>query len=597
MRVPTLHLLLDDKDMNPRYEVLSLDIFAEINHIPWAEICLLDGDAAARKFVISESGDFDLGTKIKISLYYLNEAGTKDQVFQGIVTRHTVELGARGQQLRIECQHAAYQMTRQRNSTVFAAKMDGQVISELLDAHPGVVNASKASMRGFKHEGLVQYFATDWDFMLSRCQANGWLVVPTPLGGLAIEDGPKVAASVPNNEVMNFNINEIYDIEISLDAADQYESATAQAWDFKTQKPTTAVVEPGTKASPGDMNPAAIKGVSAGITQKLFNGTIMEPDELKAWTKGTMVRARMAFMRGRFEVQGDAKIKPGESCKIIDVGKHFNGVAYITGVRHRVNTAGWFTDVQIGMPDKPHFRAQALADAPSGGLIPGINGIQLGIVQKFKADAVGQHRVQVLLPGMEKTTNLIWARMCMPTAGMGKGEKGSRGMVFWPEEGDEVIVGFLNDDPRAAIVLGSLYNDMHKPIYEQTATNDLMGWTSRSGSKIEFNDGDKIKEIALCTLEKMEVRINEIDQCITLQDKAAKAVFKLGKEGISMEFEGNSLKITKEGVMIEGAKSKIDLASAGIVINSNSKLDIKAKGASLDGGPTVEIKGGMVELK
>ncbi|MFN8395712.1 MAG: phage baseplate assembly protein V [Bacteroidia bacterium] len=48
-------------------------------------------------------------------------------------------------------------------------------------------------------------------------------------------------------------------------------------------------------------------------------------------------------------------------------------------------------------------------------------------------------------------------------------------MLFWPEVGDEVIVGFLNDDPRAAIVLGSLYNSPNPPIYPHDAKNPKKG--------------------------------------------------------------------------------------------------------------------------
>ena len=45
----------------------------------------------------------------------------------------------------------------------------------------------------------------------------------------------------------------------------------------------------------------------------------------------------------------------------------------------------------------------------------------------------------------------IWARMIFEDAG------NNRGKIFWPEKDDEVIIGFLNSDPRNPIVLGSLF--------------------------------------------------------------------------------------------------------------------------------------------
>ena len=67
------------------YEVLSVDVHVEANRIPWAEICFLDGDAALRKFRISESGDFDLGVEVELTLGYVNLPATHVPVFKGIV--------------------------------------------------------------------------------------------------------------------------------------------------------------------------------------------------------------------------------------------------------------------------------------------------------------------------------------------------------------------------------------------------------------------------------------------------------------------------------------------------------------------------------
>ena len=36
-------------------------------------------------------------------------------------------------------------------------------------------------------------------------------------------------------------------------------------------------------------------------------------------------------------------------------------------------------------------------------------------------------------------------------------------IFFRPEPGDEVIVGFLNDDPRQAVILGAVYGSKNTP--------------------------------------------------------------------------------------------------------------------------------------
>jgi phage protein D len=584
---------LNGKKMKMDRKLLSIDVHAEVNRIPWAEICFLDGDMAKRKFIVSESGDVDLGTKVKISLSYTNAPATVATVFEGIVTRHSVEMGLRGQLLRVECRHAAFALTQQRKSAAYAKKTDAKVIDALATPYSSMVKVDTKGLAGVEHAELVQYFATDWDFMLSRCEANGWLVLPKG-PDLKIISAPKTSGPVPKGRLMDFNATTMLAIEMSMDGTAQYDNATAQAWSFKDQALTSPSKAAGIKRNPGKIDPGKIKNLSSGIGQSLFNGTTMPPAELKAWSAAAIDRSRLSFMRGRFEIKGDSKIAPGLTCKINGVGTRFDGIAFITAVRHRFSLAGWTTDVQVGLPANSYSEGKAISDAPAAGLLPAVNGIQIGVVQKFKEDKpTGQFRVQVYMPAMGKKTNLIWARLAMPTAG--KGKDGTRGMLFWPEEGDEVIVGFLNDDPRAAIILGSLFNSKNAPLYPPDAKNAKKGLVTKSGSKLEFDD--EKQEIVLSTKEKLEIKLNEKEQVLTLKESGAGAVVKLDKKGIILVYKGNKLEITEDGVTIKGGASSIEVTKAGIKVDSKKKLTMKGAGAMLDGGPKVEIKGGMVELK
>lgn len=592
MGIPAIHITLNGKKMKASYQLSSLDIHMEVNRIPWAEICLIDGDAAKRKFTVSESGDFDPGTKVRITMSYVNKPGTQAPVFEGIVTGQAVEMNRSGQLLRIECKHQCFAMTRIRKSMVYTGKADPKVVKLLAGNYTGKFKVDATGLTGPEHKELVQYFASDWDFLMSRCHANGWLIVPK-VGNLKVMASPRTTSPVPKGNVMDFNVNELYAMELAIDGSTQYESATAQAWNVKEQATAAPVKEAGTKHNPGKFEPGALQSLSKTLSQQLFNGTPMPPAELKAWAAGSISRSRLAFLRGRFELQGNAKLAPGQTCKIVGVGTRFDGLAFVTAVRHRASLNGWTTDVQVGLPAQPRIEPRDTMDAPAAGLLPAVNGLQIGVVKKFKEDKEGMYRVQVHLPAMGKTTNLLWARLAMPTAG--KGEAGSRGMLFWPEPGDEVIVGFLNDDPRAAIVLGSLFNSPNPPIYPHDAKNPKKGLITKSGSKLEFDDVKK--EVTLSTKEKLEMKFNEKEQSIIVKERGEGAVLKLDKKGIILVYKGNKLEINKDGVKINGGGSKLEVMKAGVKIDTKKKLSMKAVGAIMDGGPKAEIKGGMVELK
>ena len=57
--------------------------------------------------------------------------------------------------------------------------------------------------------------------------------------------------------------------------------------------------------------------------------------------------------------------------------------------------------------------------------------------ENFKDDPDKEFRVEVKIPAVTPRDGTLWARLCSPDAGKG------RGFFFRPEVGDEVVVGFL----------------------------------------------------------------------------------------------------------------------------------------------------------
>ena len=82
--------------------------------------------------------------------------------------------------------------------------------------------------------------------------------------------------------------------------------------------------------------------------------------------------------------------------------------------------------------------------------------MQIGVVTRLKNDPDGENRIMVRIPVIHKDDEGAWCRVSFLDAG------NERGMFFLPEIGDEVIVGFINNDPRHGVVLGML-NSRAKP--------------------------------------------------------------------------------------------------------------------------------------
>jgi type VI secretion system secreted protein VgrG len=70
------------------------------------------------------------------------------------------------------------------------------------------------------------------------------------------------------------------------------------------------------------------------------------------------------------------------------------------------------------------------------------------------------------------------------------------GTYFWPRIGDEVLIDFLDGDPDAPIVVGSVYNGVNMPKYDPQSEYTLSGIVTRSSkgggvanaNELRFND-------------------------------------------------------------------------------------------------------------
>ena len=165
------------RQIDDAIEILSVSITNSINKIPFAKIELVDGDMPNKDFPISNSNDFKPGSEIKIEAGYGQSA---ESIFQGIVVRHGIKISRNNQsRLLIECRDKAVAMTIGRHNASYIDSKDSDVISSLISNYSGLSSDVQATASVYCE--LVQYYCSDWDFLLSRAEVNGLLV--------CVEDG------------------------------------------------------------------------------------------------------------------------------------------------------------------------------------------------------------------------------------------------------------------------------------------------------------------------------------------------------------------------------------------------------------------------
>ena len=577
--VTSFQVLVEGKQIDPSYQVISLSISREVNRIPTAKISIRDGEAAERNFDISNTDDFLPGKKIRIKI---GLDGNNNQAFDGIIVKHAIKIATNGNSmLQVECYDASVRMTVGRHSRYYTQVSDSRLFDEIISQYTGL--SSDTESTGLTHKEIVQHHISDWDFILLRAEANGMLV--------RVEDG-KISVTKPKTSaspVLQLTYgSSIIEFEAEMDARTQWKNVKASSWDFSTQGLLKADTSEATGFSQsGNLSGSDIANAINLTDYEMRHSGHLPEQELQDWTDGIMMRSRLSKIRGRAKFTGFDGIKPGDMVKLDGVGNRFSGNAYVTAVRQEVGNGSWDTHIQFGLDSTRYaFLYNDMQDQLSAGLVGGIHGLQIGIVVQLENDPDGEDRIKVKIPLIDNQSQGTWMRASSLDAGS------DRGAFFRPEIGDEVIVGFINDDPREGIVLGMLHSSAKPAPITAKDVNHEKGFTTRSKMHISFNDDTKT--IVIDTPAGNKILMDEQGMTIQIKDQNENKIT-MDASGIKLESMKNI--DIKAGVNLSlAAGASLSIGGASLGVKADGNLSLEGAMAKMSASGIAEISGSMVKI-
>jgi len=566
--VCTVAILVDGSQISGEFHVLSVSVLKELNRIPSATIQLRDGEASKSTFVVSNSDHFIPGKSIEIQLGY---RAHNESVFKGIVVKHGIKIRKEGSLLTLECRDKAGKMSRGVKSRYFAEKKDSDIMEEIIGSYQLQKDVSPTTP---DLKELTQYDCTDWDFVLCRAEANGQVVIVTD-GKVTV--APPATGAEPVVTVL-FGAT-LLELDAEIDARRQSIGIKASSWSATEQDLLQVDAKEPAKTAAGNIAPNDLADVIGGGTHEIRHGGKLSQPELQAWADGRLLRERLGKVRGRAKFQGFAGVMPGKIIEVNGIGERFEGKLYVSGVRHTVASGNWETDVQFGLSSDLFAESYNLRPLPAAGLLPAVSGLQIGVVTALQKDPDGEDRIKVRLPVVSSVEEGIWARIATLDAGK------DRGTFFRPEIGDEVVLGFLGDDPRHPVVLGMCHSSA-KPAPEAAKdANHRKGYVSRSKMRFIFDDQKKV--ILLETPGGNKMTLSEADKGIVLSDQ-----------------NGNKITLDDTGIKIESSKD-LTLKAAKEIKVEGMKVELKAQttfkaaaatSAELSGGSSTTVKGSAMTV-
>jgi len=148
-----------------------------------------------------------------------------------------------------------------------------------------------------------------------------------------------------------------------------------------------------------------------------------------------------------------------------------------------------------------------------------------------------------------------------------------------------VVLGFLDDDPRQAVILGMLHSSSKAAPLTGSDDNNEKMYQSRSGMKLHFDDDKKIILIETPAGKK-----------VTLDEDAGELKM--------MDENGNKIVMSGDGILIQSdgkieIKAQQDIKMEGLNVEQKASAAFKAEGsasAEVSASGTLTLKGAMVQI-
>lgn len=524
----------DGAELPGTWDIVSVEVVREVNRIPYAQIVLADGEIAKGEFPALASDSVSPGAKVEIKVRQGDDIAP---LFKGLVSRVRLEFSGGGPRIAVECKDKALKLAAQRHSAIYSEETDSDAIAAVLrrsSIDAGDLGSGKAVAP------LVQYDSSDWDFIVSRAEAMGSVVVVAD-GTLSLKP---LEASGAAAQTFHLGIDQIEDFELELDASAQPSELSAVAWNVGEGKLTDPATGRDPDLAQGDVDPAGA-AEKLGLKEMVLEHLVpMESGELQAWANARLSRSRLAMIRGRLTAGGSKDLELMDLVELAGFSPRFNGKALVSGIRHSLEGGDWRMDLRLGLSPEPFAEGAEVASAPANALLPPARALTVGLVADYDDDPKSEFRVPISIPGVKGGGGTIWARLAAPEAGK------DRGYFFRPDPGDEVIVGFLRDDPRQPVVLGALFSSKNSPpsdFSKMSSKNVAKGIVTKHGIALDFKDEDGKPVFSLKT-PKAKIVIDDDKGEIHLADGNSNSIV-LSKTGITIK-SGKDFTLEASGKMV-----------------------------------------------
>ena len=542
--------------------------------------------------VLGKAG-IQIGTKVRLKAQ-AGDSPSPEALLSGEVTALSVDIDAGGTVTEVRGYDHSHRLFRGRQVAAYANMTISDVVRKVAQrAGLGLGTVGNFGAPPTDTE-ITQDNISDWDFLQRLADLTGAELAVVE-GKLSFQrpaesaEAPGSAARARQDPLVLEAGQNVTTIRATVSSAEQVGKVEVRGWDYLAKQPITA-------SAPAKTSSAQLGGVTPQqLAQGFGNGTFLATDIPHRTQKAaeSAAKALAAQIAGAFaEIEGVAKGNPklraGTSVSLSGAGVPFEGKYTLSATRHLFCAdTGYTTVFTVSGRQERSLYGLAHGGHERGGR-RAVGGLVSAVVTDVR-DPKKLGRVKVKFPWFADDYASGWAR----TVQLGAGA--DRGAMVLPEVGDEVLVGFEQDDFDTPYVLGGLYNGKDLPAaspYELVDRNSgqvvARRLVSRTGHRLELVETAAADNVVRLITGDDKYRLELDKKGTTVTVKSDGTVLIEGTRGITVDAKTGPLELKGTNVSIKGTAG-VKVEGATVSVNGQGSAEFKASGV-------VTVQGSLVKI-
>jgi uncharacterized protein involved in type VI secretion and phage assembly len=505
--------------------------------------------------------------------------GHEASVVTGEITAFEQHTDATGTSVIVRGYDPTHRLCRGRQTRTFADVTDADIVRQV--AGGAGLQLGTIEDDGITHEYITQANLTDFDFLRARAHESGHELASvdgklhwrTPTQSSTAPGGAQDAFAPPEPFQL-LQGRDIIRFHPRVTAAEQVSEVQVRGWDPVQKQAIVGSAQAAAASSSVGVKPGELASMFSAAPYVVVNQPVSSQSEADAVAAAVAEQIAGAHAEAEATAYGDPRLVPGTAVTIGNVGWPHDGSYVLTTSRHVFDGEGFHTEFTCSGGQERSLLGLASIGATKGshrGSGPPVYGLCVGQVSDI-SDPDNQFRVRVSLPWLADNYTSWWCRVAQPGAG------NQRGLVWLPEVGDEVLVGFEHGDTRVPFVVGGLYNGQDTaPLGDQivdsgTGEVKLRALVSRTNHRLVLTDDDSTSNVLLTTGDgNLKITMDTTQTSITIDSSGTVTIS--GSQGVTVKSD-----------------SDISLQAGGSLSLSGSS------GVKIDGGPQVAVTGSIIKL-